>query len=218
MISRQRKGITWLVIAIGTLVLLYLFPLFHIVSLDDANKATAKATAAKFDPVKFVDTFWDSELLPSKSAAVDAATLVAKVKADPAKARQQHGRQVGLSQSYFYHVTGVGRVVSVEKNFIGLAISPDSEKTEVILEAGILFGNTVRDGTGLLDVNDFNNTQDFNAISTELNHRIEANVLPTLREIATVAAEVRFTGCVQVNDEDSDLQPLKVVPFIVEAK
>ena len=86
------------------------------------------------------------------------------------------------------------------------------------MESGILFGNTVRDGTGLLDVNEFQNTQDFNAISTELNRRIEADVLPTLREIATSGTEIEFSGCAQVSDESTDLNPLRVVPFFVEAK
>ncbi|MEO9594834.1 DUF2291 family protein [Rhodopirellula bahusiensis] len=218
MISRQKIWISRFAVAIGILVLLYLFPLFRVVSLDDANEASAKASAAKFDPIVFVDQFWNDKLLASKANAVDALELVNEIQANPGKVRQARGRQVGLSQSYFLTVTGVGRVVSVEKNSVGLAITDQSDEAEVVLESGILFGNTVRDGTGLLDVNEFQNTQDFNAISTELNRRIEANVLPTLRDIATSGTEIEFAGCAQVSDESTDLNPLRVVPFFVEAK
>ncbi len=85
------------------------------------------------------------------------------------------------------------------------------------LETGNIFGNAVRDGTGLLNVNDFPNSQDFNALSSEINRRIEQQVLPALRKAAAVGATVRFAGCAEIVDEDTDLHPLRIVPFIVEA-
>ena len=33
----------------------------------------------------------------------------------------------------------------------------------MLIETGHIFGNAVRDGTGLLDVNDYPNSQEFNA-------------------------------------------------------
>jgi predicted lipoprotein len=84
------------------------------------------------------------------------------------------------------------------------------------LQGGLLFGNTVRDGTGLLNVNDFPNSQDFNAISEALNHLVETRVQPKLREQAKVGSVVAFAGCAEVNDGSTDLRPLRVVPVSVE--
>ena len=80
----------------------------------------------------------------------------------------------------------------------------------------MLFGNAIRDGTGLLNVNDYPNSQDFNAISEALNHFVETRVQPQLREIAKVGATIRFVGCAEVNDESTDLKPLRVVPVLAE--
>jgi hypothetical protein len=43
-------------------------------------------------------------------------------------------------------------------------------------------------------------------------------VLPQLREKAKVGAIVRFVGCAEVNDESTDLQPLRVIPIQVEVQ
>lgn len=205
-------------IAVGTAVLLYFLPLFRIVPLgQERAEQQGTATAAKFDPVAFVESFWTERLIPSSSKAVDATALIAAIKQDSKAARDKYGRSLGLSDTYLYCLSGTGRVVSVGKNSIGLSVGNSDSQTDVRLETGILFGNAVRDGSGLLDVNDFTNSQDFNAISTEINRRIEAQVLPKLRDAATVGKTIRFVGCAQITDEGTDLSPLRVVPFAAEA-
>jgi hypothetical protein len=42
-------------------------------------------------------------------------------------------------------------------------------------------------------------------------------VLPKLREQAKVGTRIVFTGCAEVDDESSDLKPLKVIPIQTEA-
>jgi len=103
-------------------------------------------------------------------------------------------------------------VVSVNQHEIALSLDADSSSTDVILETGNIFGNAVRDGTRLLNVSDFADSQDFNAISSEINRRIEEQVLPNLRAKAVVGAIVHFAGCAEVADEGTDLHPLLVVP------
>lgn len=204
--------------ATACVVVLWFWPLFHIVPLEQAKQESEAAEAESFEPTAFVDRFWVEQLIPAEVHAVDALELIATIREDHEAARKTHGRSVGLSSTYYYFVSGTGRVARVERNSVTLAIEQDADVAEVLLETGPIFGNAVRDGTGLLDVNDYANSQDFNAISSEINRRIEADVLPTLREAAKVGSTVRFAGCVQVSDETTDLSPLRVVPFIAEAQ
>ncbi len=194
---------------------LYYWPLFHIIPLKQADKESA-AKGASFEPVAFVEGFWEGQLLPGQTRAVDAADLIAAISKDRNAAQRTYGRKVGLSSAYFYFISGTGRVVEIDKHSIGLAISESATDAEVLLETGPIFGNAVRDATGLLDVNNFATSQDFNAVSSEINRRIEADVLPKLREQATVGKTVRFLGCVQIIDEDTDLLPLRAVPIVGE--
>ena len=210
----RRRLIIAVAVAVGAAVLLYFLPLFHIVPLDAAGQRAAEAA---FDPAAFVDQFWTGRLIPEAGRAVDAAELLPVVQQDRQAARRTFGRSVGLGGVYYYFVAGVGRVVSVDRNSVGLAVTDGGEQIQVTLNVGPIFGNAVRDGTGLLDVNDFANSQDFNALSAEINRRIEQDVLPGLRAAAAVGARIRFVGCTEIMDEDTDLNPMRIVPFLVEA-
>jgi predicted lipoprotein len=193
----------------GIAVLCYFVRPFHIVPLSKV------VPPQKFDAVAFVDGFWKDKLIPAAERAVPAAELAAAVEKDPEAARKKYGRSLGMSGSYCYFVGGTGRVVVVEKNLVVVSVSDSQPRLQVALKTGKIFGNAVRDGTGLLNVNDFANSQDFNGLSAALNDRIEREVLPALQNRAVSGATVQFAGCAEIKDEDSDLHPLRVVPFLV---
>ena len=193
----------------------WLFPLFHVVPLDRAAKERAAAT---FDPAHFAEKFWNERLLKSLDAAVKAEVLLPAIQKDVAAARKKYSRSLGISESYTYFVAGTGRVLAVADDEISLAVTDRAATPEISLQTGLIFGNAVRDGTGLVNVSDYPNSQDFNGISEALNHLVETRVLPKLREQAKVGAIIRFVGCAEVTDESTDLKPLKVVPIQAEVE
>ena len=188
----------------------WLFPLFHIVPL---KTATAEKAAATFNATQFAETFWTSRLPASLDKTVRAEVLLFAIQGDTSAAKKKFSRSVGLSEGYFYFISGSGRVVAVSDDEILLAVTDGSTNAEVSLQTGLLFGNALRDGTGLLNGNDFQNSQDFNDVSAALNHLVETRVLPKLREQAKVGAIISFVGCAEVGDEAADLKPLKVIPI-----
>lgn len=207
------RGVVWLIAIAATAGLCWLFPLFHIVPLARVEKEKAAAT---FDPKAVAEKFWSERLLKSLGYAVNAETLLPAIQSSAAEAKKKFSRSLGMSESYTYFITGQGRVLAVSDDEVLLAITDGSTNAEVSLQTGLLFGNAVRDGTGLLSVSDYPDSQNFNGISEALNHIIETRVQPKLRETAKVGAMVKFTGCAEVNDESADLKPLKVVPIRVE--
>lgn len=190
--------------------LCWCFPLFHIVPLAHAAKEKAAAT---FDPKAFAKNFWNKQLLKSLDKAVNVEVVLAMMNDNPAEAKKKFSRSVGVSESYTYFLSGKGRVLMMTENEIVLAVTDNATNAEISLQTGLLFSNAIRDGTGLLNVNDYPNSQDFNAISEALNHIIETQVQPKLRKQAKVGAMIRVVGCAEVNDETTDLKPLKVVPI-----
>lgn len=204
------RVLRWIIVVVAVAALCRLFPLFHVVPL---KKAETEKSAGGFDAKQFAEKFWTNQLLPSLDRAVNAHVLLAAIQADPATAKRKFARSVGLSDSYFYFLSGTGRVVSVSDDAIALAMSVRSTNAEIVLPTGMIFGDAIRDGTGLLNVSDYPNSQDFNDISAALNHIVETRVLPTLREQAKVGATISFAGCAEVDDESTDLHPLQVVPI-----
>lgn len=205
------RPLPWLIAIVITAGICWRFPLFHVVSIKQAQQEKAAAT---FNPKEIAEKFWNERLLKSLDQAVKAEVLLPAIQTDASAARKKFSRNVGVSESYTYFVSGIGRVLAVSDEEISLAVTTGATNAEVALQVGLLFSNAVRDGTGLLSVNDYPNSQDFNAISETLNRIIEERVQPKLREMAKVGGTIRFTGCAEVNDEALDLKPLKLVPIV----
>jgi predicted lipoprotein len=208
------KRVVLAVIALGLLAGVFRFvPLFHLVPLKQEQ---GRQAGAEFNPTNFATAFWNDKLLKSLERAADAGQVLAALASDPQKARTQFGRTLGISSSTLFFLRGTGRVVSVTKKGVALTLKDDGDTADILLPTGLLFGNTVRDGTGLLDASAFPNSQNFNDLSTELNRMIETTLLPKLREQAKVGVKISFVGCAEVAEEDADTKPLKVIPVSVK--
>jgi predicted lipoprotein len=196
------------------IALVWAFPLFHVVPL----KSVGAAAPAAFDPATAAARFWQVDLPAAHARAADLAQVAPAIRANAERARIQFARAAGLGTAYLY-VRGNGKVVAREKNLLRLA--PAGAETEVVvIRLGPVFGNTVRDGTGLLDVNNFPGLQEFNTLSAELNALVEKSVLPALRDRALVGATVHFVGCAEAPESAPDAgEPLlTLVPVQAEVR
>lgn len=192
-------------------------PPFRIVSLD---RARAKRAQEAFQPREFAESFWTGDLRKALEVATPADELLALVRSDPAAAKARHGRTAELGNTYYYFVRGTGRVTALGEEDVAVVLdsSGPGPGADVILVTANVFGNAIRNATGLLDVNSFANSQDFNNVSHELNLIAESKVLSPFRKAIWVGAEVEFVGCAEIEDEERDLDPLMVVPVYLELR
>jgi predicted lipoprotein len=220
LVGAKRGGLkSVLLFGVLAAVLLYFFPLFRIVPLNPPATATAANVApAAFDPRIAAEKIWKGELAAAASRATELKQIVAMVRANPETAKAQFAKSAGMGAAYFF-TRGSGKVVSRERNHVHVAV--EGAPNEIIaVRLGPVFGNTVRDGCGLLDVNAFPGLQEFNALSAELNALVEKNVLPALREKAVVGATIRFAGCAEAPESSADAgEPLfMLVPVQAEIR
>ncbi len=208
----MRRSLFWLIGLVIVGGLCWLCPPFRIVPLGQAQQ---KQLRGAFDAPAVARAFWDQKLLPATARSVPVAELLTALAQDSSSARQRFGRTLGLGSTVCFFVQGSGRITAMDKEGISVALDDVPAGTGVRLSTGLLFGNTVRDATGLLDVNEFPNSQDFNAISAELNRLVEAQVLPALRNDAAIAKTIRFAGCIEL-EEGSVPKTLQVIPVKVE--
>src|SRR5689334_10630454 len=106
------RTVRWLIAIAAIAGICWLFPLFHVVPLKTAN---AEKVAAAFNATQFAETFWTNQLLPSLDKSVKADSLLAAIHSDPAAAKKKFSQRVGLSEGYFYFVSGTGNVVAVSE-------------------------------------------------------------------------------------------------------
>jgi predicted lipoprotein len=210
-----KSSLPTIIAAAVLLALCWAFPPFHIRSLKETQAAHSNA---QFNSTNFVERFWTEKLIPAAERATDASKVLEAIEADPAKAREQFGRSVGISSSFYFFLRGAGRIVRVTEDEIGLSLRSEGDAVDISIPLGLVFGNAVRDATGLLDSSNYPNAQEFNDISANLNLMVENNVLPELQRIAKVGARVQFAGSVEVADDDEDLKPLKLVPVLIKTE
>ena len=207
----RRRVIIWCGVAIGAAVLWCFFPPFRIKRIGDAGspRPASVSTSAPVNVADYAEEFWNDRLPGAFGNAVDIEELFAAVDRDAGQARSKFGRQVGLGGACFLFIRGTGRVEEAAADYCTLKIGEGPRRVRI--RTGVVVGNTVRDSTGLVDVNQFANSQDFNNVSAELNGRVEANVIAPARERLRVGARVRFVGCAQVSG-DGDFDALALVP------
>jgi predicted lipoprotein len=190
------------ILAIG----LWCFPLFHVAPL--VVPAVVSATNL---PV-VAETFWTQQLLAA--AASDASLVAVGLQRDAPVAIKTYAHPVGLGGRAYFFLRGEGRVVARTRETLQLVLGDGASVVE--LQIGPIFGNTVRDATGLLDVNQFSSLQDFNLLAVELNQRVESRVLPVLRARAKVGAQVGFTGCAEAVGAGAGRPVLSIIPVRAE--
>ena len=189
-------------------VLFWFFPLFHFVH-DEARWGINPA--ATFNAEHFAESFWKEKLVPSLAQAPDAATVLSA----PKEVRANFGRTVGIGRTKLFVVRGTGTIVAIDKTGVLISLQSHSSNAQIQLQTGLLFGNTVRDATGLLDPSTFPDSRQFNQISTELNRIVETRIIPMLTQKAAGGRTISFAGCVEITADQDIASPLKVIPLEV---
>jgi predicted lipoprotein len=195
--------------------LFWCFPLFHVVRIDQLENPQHESA---FSAAEFAKTFWSGQLTPSLNQAPDAVMLLADLRASPKAARAKFGRKVGVSRTRLVVLRGKGTIVTIDKKGVGVALRGETKEADIVLQTGLLFGNTVRDATGLLDASNYPDSRQFNEISTELNRIVEARVAPILKEKAIVGRQIHFAGCAEIADEGELVKPLTIIPLDVRVE
>jgi hypothetical protein len=192
-------------------IVFYVFPPFHIRPLASAGARTAGVPGA-IDVPQFADSFWTGKLVSPAIQPVDAQPLVAAFNDDPARAVEKYGRRAGIGGKAFFLVSGQGRVVSTDRR--GVRLSTEVQNgVELVLITGPVFGNALRDVTGLLKIDDFSSF-DFNALGTQLNRLAETRAQPVLAGVS-VGSTLSFLAAGEFDDASGERPRIKLVPIRV---
>lgn len=206
------KRLIWGAIAIAGIVVVSVWPPFRFVSLQAVRQAEEESA---FNPKEFARVLWNEKLPSVASTAPSIADVIDALNREAKGAAAKYGTVWGLGGSTYFMLRGVGRVVTVDENGLEVTIDGVATDTRVTLVTDNVFGNTVRNATGLIDPSEFPNSQDLNNVSIALNGIVMNEVLPALRESATVGAELRFIGCTAVRNVNS-ISELEIVPISVD--
>jgi len=195
--------------AIAGIIVVSVWPPFRFVSLQAVRQAEEERA---FNPKDFARALWEDKLPSVASTAPSIVDVFDALERNAEDAAAKYGTVWGLGGSTFFMLQGVGRVVGMDDDGLEITIDGVESSTRVTLLTDNVFGNTVRNASGLIDPSEFPNSQDLNNVSIALNVIVMNEVLPALRESASVGARVRFVGCTAVRNVNS-ISELEIVPI-----
>lgn len=203
---KYKKTITYILLGICGILLIY-----NSVFIEKLDEKKQRDRIKNFNPKEMVDYFWDNQLDNILKNAVSLEKFDSLLLGNPVLLAKQYGKTVGISSNYCFLIKGDALV---KNNGSGKLIIDLQSTVKYSLLVKFIFSNTVRDASGYFNVDNFQNSMDFNAVSTELNAKIMKEVIADKVNSISDGTKIEFAGAVEVNIEsvakELDIVPLKL--------
>jgi len=182
------------------------------VNIKKLDAVRAARTAAGFDATVYANNFWQHKLLPGLDKAIALDSLLGLLHTQKEAAFNNYSHALGIGNIRYFLVRGTGAVTAVHADDVSIGLLNDTAHTQAAIETEYIFGNAVRDASGLIDINDFKNTMDFNNVSVALNTIIRRQVLPAFTANVKKGDTVQFAGAIELNSEHLKTGDIKIMP------
>jgi len=174
------------------------------------------AAAPEFDAAAYARNYFDNKLPEALNKAVEINQLAAMLQKDEEKTFSTHSNALGIGNIRYFLVKGEGTITAVDENNVSVLAAADGSEKPVKIAIEYVFGNAVRDASGLININEFENTMDFNNVSAEINKIIRGEVLPSFKAKAEKGKRMRFVGALELNQEHLNFDDPEIIPVKLE--
>ncbi len=196
-----------------------LLPLSGCKIVADKDLVAEEKHSAAFDANAFVEKVWTPKAVEDfKAKAVDLATLLPAIEADPNQAGQTYGRGGGEGNPWSYEVKGEGKVTAVDvesrHGLMTVEITTKDGPRPVDLQIGpVIFGTALRDSLPFVHFGDFVNQIQFAQISRAFNDRATKDLRSAFDPKTILGKTVAFYGAAT---QAAAAGKLSVTPIAIE--
>ena len=186
--------------------------LYNSVYFGPLDAHLAETEEVEFDAKTFVDAIWDNEMLAAYDSAALLVDLIERLEEAPKLAFNQEAKALGIGNIGYFKVQGEGTILKINEDNILVEVG----NRVIEIETEFIFGNAIRDASGLIKLNDYDRTSDFNSISESINEKIRQKVIPEFRKDLELGNQIRFKGALELNKAHLDLQQLEIIPISLQ--
>lgn len=194
-------------------ILAAILVLYLSLNIQNLEKYRASANTTIFNADDYTARFWNDSLPVAIANAPQLMDILKLLNENPENAFERYGKKLGISKTHYFMLKGKGTIEKVEDEFLVLALD---ENTKVKIATDFIYGNSVRDGSGKVNIDDFLNMTGFNAVSVAINKLVKDKVVSRLRKSATVGQWLEFTGAMELSEENIDLTAISMIPVSVK--
>jgi len=200
-----------LLIALG-LVFIGSFVVYHSVYFEKLDAKRQNELVKNFKPNELVDYFWKNKLDDILKNALEIRVFDSLLQANPEQLIAKYAKTVGISSNYCFLIKGQCKVENVT---LYRVIIDYKGYVTYNIPIKFIFNNTARDASGFFKVDNFANSIEFNAISSELNSRILREVINKKISAIKTGSLIKFSGAVEI-DKEAPAKELDIVPLTFE--
>jgi predicted lipoprotein len=169
-------------------------------------------TAAAFDAVGFSKKLWEEKMPAKMDSAVQLTTLINAINKEGETAINKYTNALAIGNYRYALVKLDGTVTDVKEDEVLISVKHNDSLITVNLATEFVYGNAIRDASGLVQVKDFPNTNDLNSVSEELNKIIRSGVLPSFKSAIKKDDKVNIVAALQINKEHIHWQGIELLP------
>lgn len=175
-----------------------------------------KGTDEKFDAAAFSKKLWDEKLPAKLDSAVELTSLINAIQISPADAFSKYSNALGIGNYRYCLVKVTGVAADINEDEIILQVNHADSLLNTRLATEYIYGNALRDASGLVDIKDFTNAMDLNNISEQINKTVRTSVLPPFKKQVKKGDKIEVTAAVEINKEHIRFDGLELIPVRIK--
>lgn len=199
------------IIAIAAILLL----LYFSVDIQNLDEYRSSYMLENFDADVYANNVWENNIPLIAQQAPGLTIVMNRLESEPDQAFSEYGKKLGISKTWYFMVKGVGTLESVDDEALWIKIEDDRH---IQLATSFIFGNAVREGSGVVNIDDFINMTDFNNVSVALNKRVKTEIIPILKNNLLPGQQLSFAGVFEFNEDSGSLTDIRIIPVSVTIK
>lgn len=194
-------------------IILIIFIAYNSVYFKKLDEYKLASSAKSFDAEKYARDFYTNKLIPRFDSGMEIGQLLIELKENPQKAFDNYSHALDIGNIRYFLVHGEGRITTKSEDAIGVLLSNDSGKHNIKITTEFVFGNAIRDASGLIRLDEFTNTTELNSVSESINQIVRKEVLPHFKAMAVTGRVVKFSGAMELNQAHVRIDSVEVVPI-----
>ena len=169
-------------------------------------------TAEKFDARSFTKKLWDEKLPAKMDSAVELTTLITAIGTQPEDAFNKYSNALAIGNYRYALVKTSGEVIELNEDDLLLQLPFADSMLKVRVATEFIYGNAIRDASGLVEVKSFPNTTDLSSISEELNKTVRTVVLVPFKKAVKAGDKIAVTGAIEINKAHINWTEPEIIP------
>ena len=168
--------------------------------------------SGKFDASAFARTLWNTHFSSKLDSAISLNQYITELNTNAESAFKKYSNAIGIGNYRYSLVKLTGRAIEITADDILLTVF-NSDSLNVKLALEYIYGNAIRDASGLVDIKNFTNNDDLIAVSEQLNKIIRDSIVPPFKKSIQLGNKVEMVGAIELNKEHIDFREIEILPL-----